>query len=138
MCQIYGIDVAFGAVVMAALNIWPGDHVLDLCVAPGKYFFLYPPMLVFSIFLLLKNKWVRLRLLYFRNKTYKMAMFQWWFFIFFYFLQDVVFFSWKNSFELNLLAFSVIPSGFCSDYKSCNWSLCCCRNGLVWNVMLQI
>jgi len=55
MCQIYGIDAASGAAVMA-LNISPGDHVLDLCAAPGTYFFLYPLMLVFSIFLLLKNK----------------------------------------------------------------------------------
>lgn len=33
--QIYGIDAASGAAV-SALNISLGDHVLDLCVAPGK------------------------------------------------------------------------------------------------------
>ncbi|GMH06552.1 hypothetical protein Nepgr_008392 [Nepenthes gracilis] len=32
--KIYGIDAASGAAVMA-LNISPGDHVLDLCAAPG-------------------------------------------------------------------------------------------------------
>ncbi|XP_065857779.1 uncharacterized protein [Euphorbia lathyris] len=32
--KIYGIDAASGAAVMA-LNILPGDHVLDLCAAPG-------------------------------------------------------------------------------------------------------
>lgn len=36
--QIYGIDASSGAAVMA-LNISPGDHVLDLCAAPGRYFF---------------------------------------------------------------------------------------------------
>lgn len=34
--QIYGIDAASGAAVLA-LNISFGDHVLDLCAAPGKY-----------------------------------------------------------------------------------------------------
>ena len=33
--QIYGIDAASGAAV-SALNISAGDHVLDLCAAPGK------------------------------------------------------------------------------------------------------
>lgn len=33
--QIYGIDAASGAAVLA-LGISPGDHVLDLCAAPGK------------------------------------------------------------------------------------------------------
>ncbi|XP_071711171.1 rRNA (cytosine-C(5))-methyltransferase NOP2C [Rutidosis leptorrhynchoides] len=32
--KIYGIDAASGAAV-SALNIIPGDHVLDLCAAPG-------------------------------------------------------------------------------------------------------
>ncbi|KAK8471590.1 hypothetical protein PHAVU_003G264100 [Phaseolus vulgaris] len=32
--KIYGIDAASGAAVMA-LNVSPGDHVLDLCAAPG-------------------------------------------------------------------------------------------------------
>lgn len=32
--QIYGIDAASGAAVLA-LGISPGDHVLDLCAAPG-------------------------------------------------------------------------------------------------------
>ncbi|CAI9282427.1 unnamed protein product [Lactuca saligna] len=32
--KIYGIDAASGAAV-SALNISPGDHVLDLCAAPG-------------------------------------------------------------------------------------------------------
>ncbi|RDY14231.1 hypothetical protein CR513_00735 [Mucuna pruriens] len=32
--KIYGIDAASGAAVMA-LNLSPGDHVLDLCAAPG-------------------------------------------------------------------------------------------------------
>ncbi|PPR82187.1 hypothetical protein GOBAR_AA38527 [Gossypium barbadense] len=32
--QIYGIDAASGAAV-SVLNISPGDHVLDLCAAPG-------------------------------------------------------------------------------------------------------
>ncbi|XP_061357179.1 rRNA (cytosine-C(5))-methyltransferase NOP2C isoform X1 [Gastrolobium bilobum] len=32
--KIYGIDASSGAAVMA-LNISPGDHVLDLCAAPG-------------------------------------------------------------------------------------------------------
>lgn len=33
--QIYGIDAASGAAVLA-LNISGGDNVLDLCAAPGK------------------------------------------------------------------------------------------------------
>ncbi|KAL6516273.1 hypothetical protein OROGR_019578 [Orobanche gracilis] len=32
--KIYGLDAASGAAVLA-LNISPGDHVLDLCAAPG-------------------------------------------------------------------------------------------------------
>ncbi|KAK1256909.1 hypothetical protein QJS04_geneDACA016408 [Acorus gramineus] len=32
--KIYGMDVASGAAVMA-LDVSPGDHVLDLCAAPG-------------------------------------------------------------------------------------------------------
>lgn len=32
--KVYGIDAASGAAV-SALNISPGDHVLDLCAAPG-------------------------------------------------------------------------------------------------------
>lgn len=32
--KIYGMDAASGAAVMA-LNISPGDHILDLCAAPG-------------------------------------------------------------------------------------------------------
>lgn len=32
--QMYGIDAASGAAV-SALGISPGDHVLDLCAAPG-------------------------------------------------------------------------------------------------------
>ncbi|KAL1370554.1 uncharacterized protein [Arachis hypogaea] len=32
--KIYGIDASSGAAVMA-LNVSPGDHVLDLCAAPG-------------------------------------------------------------------------------------------------------
>ncbi|KAK9713230.1 hypothetical protein RND81_06G013200 [Saponaria officinalis] len=32
--KVYGIDAASGAAV-SALNITPGDHVLDLCAAPG-------------------------------------------------------------------------------------------------------
>lgn len=35
--QIYGMDAASGAAV-AALEISPCDHVLDLCAAPGTYF----------------------------------------------------------------------------------------------------
>ena len=34
--QIYGIDAASGAAVFA-LDISAGDHVLDLCAAPGMY-----------------------------------------------------------------------------------------------------
>lgn len=34
--QIYGIDAASGAAVLA-LDISAGDHVLDLCAAPGMY-----------------------------------------------------------------------------------------------------
>lgn len=34
--QIYGMDAASGAAVLA-LNVLPGDHVLDLCAAPGNY-----------------------------------------------------------------------------------------------------
>lgn len=33
--QIYGIDAASGAAV-SALNVFEGDHVLDLCAAPGN------------------------------------------------------------------------------------------------------
>lgn len=33
--QIYGIDAASGAAV-SVLKISPGDHVLDLCAAPGN------------------------------------------------------------------------------------------------------
>lgn len=33
--QIYGIDAASGAAILA-LDVQPGDHVLDLCAAPGK------------------------------------------------------------------------------------------------------
>lgn len=33
--QIYGIDAASGAAV-SALNVSEGDHVLDLCAAPGN------------------------------------------------------------------------------------------------------
>lgn len=33
--QLYGIDAASGAAV-SAMNISVGDHVLDLCAAPGK------------------------------------------------------------------------------------------------------
>lgn len=33
--QIYGIDAASGAAV-SALDISQGDHVLDLCAAPGE------------------------------------------------------------------------------------------------------
>jgi 16S rRNA C967 or C1407 C5-methylase (RsmB/RsmF family) len=36
--QIYGIDAASGAAVIA-LGISAGDHVLDLCAAPGMYQF---------------------------------------------------------------------------------------------------
>ncbi|KAL6959929.1 hypothetical protein U1Q18_040079 [Sarracenia purpurea var. burkii] len=36
--KIYGIDAASGAAV-SALNISLGDHVLDLCAAPGEYSF---------------------------------------------------------------------------------------------------
>lgn len=36
--QIYGIDAASGAAV-SALDISAGDHVLDLCAAPGKLVF---------------------------------------------------------------------------------------------------
>ena len=32
--QVYGIDVSSGAAV-AALDAQPGEHVLDLCCAPG-------------------------------------------------------------------------------------------------------
>ena len=32
--QLYGIDVSSGAAV-AALDVHPGEHVLDLCCAPG-------------------------------------------------------------------------------------------------------
>ncbi|XP_073298648.1 uncharacterized protein [Primulina huaijiensis] len=32
--KIYGIDAASGAAVVA-LNVLPGDHILDLCAAPG-------------------------------------------------------------------------------------------------------
>lgn len=35
--QIYGIDAASGAAV-SALNVSEGDHVLDLCAAPGNLF----------------------------------------------------------------------------------------------------
>lgn len=35
--KIYGIDASSGAAVMA-LNVSTGDHVLDLCAAPGRYF----------------------------------------------------------------------------------------------------
>lgn len=35
--QIYGIDAASGAAILA-LDVQPGDHVLDLCAAPGNYF----------------------------------------------------------------------------------------------------
>lgn len=35
--QIYGIDAASGAAV-SALNLSEGDHVLDLCAAPGNMF----------------------------------------------------------------------------------------------------
>jgi len=45
VCQIYGIDAASGAAVLA-LNVSPGDHVLDLCAAPGRCFFLYSFMFV--------------------------------------------------------------------------------------------
>lgn len=34
--QMYGIDAASGAAV-SALGISPGDHVLDLCAAPGHH-----------------------------------------------------------------------------------------------------
>jgi 16S rRNA C967 or C1407 C5-methylase (RsmB/RsmF family) len=41
--QIYGIDAASGAAILA-LDVRPGNHVLDLCAAPGKlsyqYFFI--------------------------------------------------------------------------------------------------
>lgn len=33
--QVYGIDSASGAAV-SALSISEGDHILDLCAAPGK------------------------------------------------------------------------------------------------------
>jgi len=36
--QIYGIDAASGAAILA-LDVRPGDHVLDLCAAPGNYFY---------------------------------------------------------------------------------------------------
>ncbi|KAI3977297.1 hypothetical protein MKX01_030734 [Papaver californicum] len=35
--NIYGMDAASGAAVLA-LNVVPGDHVLDLCAAPGAKF----------------------------------------------------------------------------------------------------
>ena len=35
--QIYGIDAASGAAILS-LDVRPGDHVLDLCAAPGSYF----------------------------------------------------------------------------------------------------
>lgn len=38
--QIYGIDAASGAAVLA-LDISAGDHVLDLCAAPGMYLLYY-------------------------------------------------------------------------------------------------
>jgi 16S rRNA C967 or C1407 C5-methylase (RsmB/RsmF family) len=36
--QIYGIDAASGAAILA-LDVRPGDHVLDLCAAPGNYLY---------------------------------------------------------------------------------------------------
>jgi hypothetical protein len=33
--QVYGMDAASGAAV-EALDLSPGDHVLDLCAAPGS------------------------------------------------------------------------------------------------------
>lgn len=38
--QIYGIDAASGAAILA-LDVRPGDHVLDLCAAPGKLLYQY-------------------------------------------------------------------------------------------------
>lgn len=43
--QIYGIDAASGAAV-SVLNISPGDHVLDLCAAPGNQSFL--PVIMYN------------------------------------------------------------------------------------------
>lgn len=34
------MDAASGAAVLA-LNVLPGDHVLDLCAAPGNLTFIY-------------------------------------------------------------------------------------------------
>lgn len=39
------MDAASGAAVFA-LNVSPGDHVLDLCAAPGIYIFLLDNLLI--------------------------------------------------------------------------------------------
>jgi len=41
------MDAASGAAVMA-LNISPGDHILDLCTAPGKHTF---TLSIFAIYI---------------------------------------------------------------------------------------
>lgn len=40
------MDAASGAAVMA-LNISPGDHILDLCAAPGNHTFTFSTLAIY-------------------------------------------------------------------------------------------
>ncbi|KAL2662495.1 hypothetical protein GLYMA_02G047100v4 [Glycine max] len=102
--KIYGIDAASGAAVMA-LNISPGDHVLDLCAAPGAKLCMILDLLGDSGSVAGVDV-ARHRLAACRTM-----------------LQKYMIGGRCRLFVADGTAFSVIPSGFCSDCKSCESGL---------------
>ncbi|XP_057420311.1 multisite-specific tRNA:(cytosine-C(5))-methyltransferase trm4b [Lotus japonicus] len=102
--KIYGIDASSGAAVMA-LDISPGDHVLDLCAAPGAKLCMILDLLGDSGSVTGVDA-ARHRLAACRTMLQK------------YKLGDRC-----RLFVADGTAFSVIPQGFCSDSKSCESGL---------------
>ncbi|TKY55922.1 Ribosomal RNA small subunit methyltransferase B [Spatholobus suberectus] len=102
--KIYGVDAASGAAVMA-LNISPGDHVLDLCAAPGAKLCMILDLLGDSGSATGVDV-ARHRLAACRTMLQKYA------------LGDRC-----RLFVADGTAFSVIPSGFHSDCESCESGL---------------
>ncbi|KAK7376113.1 hypothetical protein VNO78_34966 [Psophocarpus tetragonolobus] len=102
--KIYGIDAASGAAVMA-LDISPGDHVLDLCAAPGAKLCMMLDLLGDSGSVTGVDV-ARHRLAACRTMLQK------------YMLGDRC-----RLFVADGTAFSVVPSRFCSDRESCESGL---------------